>query len=392
MSLRDQAKQLSYAENLANRRLQFSEKDRDYQTSGDMLRMVENLPVMWLVADWDSGVILHTNSELSERMGLSIEDLCKMKFEDLFEIFSKGLILGFQQRILSQTRISIQDAVLKGSSRILLPVNLDAQLIFDEQGHPTSFSVVFHPLPPSNIPREDEQLFRQLQRSNEDLEQFAYITSHDLQEPLRMITSYLQLLEKRAAYKLNETDLEFLNFAVDGAIRMKELLDGILEYSRISTRGKPFEVISMKEILDQVKQNLNKVIIESDTQITYDALPVIYGDQRQITRLIQNLVSNSIKFSGNRSPRIEITWSETKSHYQFHFRDYGIGISSEYLERIFLIFQRLNHRKDYPGNGIGLAICRGIVRRHGGRIWAESHGDEGTSFCFTIGKKNYGGI
>jgi chemotaxis family two-component system sensor kinase Cph1 len=387
MSLRDQAKQLSYAENLANSEPQFSEKDRDYQNSGGMQNILGQLPVMWMLVNTDSGRILHANSELCEKLHITPSEFQTMKFEHVFAPQCHKLLVDFRERLTTQNRISCQEVMLNGNHHISLRVSMNAGLVFDDYGQASTFSVVFHPLPQVDSRRDVDQLSRKLQRSNEDLEQFAYITSHDLQEPLRMVTSYLQLLEKRAAFKLNETDLEFLNFAVDGAIRMKGLLDGILEYSRINTRGNAFEEVALEEILDQVKVNLRKAIIETETEIEYGSLPQIYADRAQITRLLQNLIGNSIKFSGQKSPRIEITFSESLTHYQFRFRDYGIGIGQEYLERIFLIFQRLNHRTAYPGNGIGLAICRGIVRRHGGRIWAESHEDEGTSFCFTLGKK-----
>lgn len=227
----------------------------------------------------------------------------------------------------------------------------------------------------------------ELTRSNKELELFAYITSHDLQEPLRMITSYLQLIEKRYKDNLDEDGKEFIAFAVEGAKRMQTLINDLLKYSRVDTKGKDFVPVDCNQVLSDTLDNLEIAIEESDACITNDKLPVVNGDKTQLRQLFQNLIGNAIKFRGEKSPKIHIGVESHSNHWKFFVKDNGIGIDPKYRERIFQVFQRLHGRKDYPGNGIGLAVCKKIVQRHGGKISLESNTDEGTTFFFTIDKK-----
>lgn len=227
------------------------------------------------------------------------------------------------------------------------------------------------------------QKTEELIRSNDELEQFAYAASHDLQEPLRMVTSYLELLETRYKDKLDQDANEFIGFAVDGSSRMRILIQSLLEYSRVN-RIKPFESINLNDLLKVVLQNLSGVIKEQNATVLYDELPVIHGDFILISQLFQNLIENAIKFKRDTSPRIFISGKKVNDEYLFSVKDNGIGIKSEYLDRIFVIFQRLNNKAKYPGTGMGLAICKKIVERHNGKIWAESEIDKGSTFYFTI--------
>ncbi len=241
----------------------------------------------------------------------------------------------------------------------------------------------------------------ELARSNAELEQFAYVASHDLQEPLRMVTSYLQLIERRYKDKLDHKGNEFIAYAVDGARRMQTLINDLLSYSRVSTRGQPFVTVDCNAVLKNALGNLKIAIQESSAVITHDALPTVIGDATQLTQLFQNLIGNAIKFRSELSPQVHIGVKETRemrensspsspsSHNEllFYVRDNGIGIESQYAERIFVIFQRLHARGKYPGTGIGLAICKKIVERHSGRIWVESEPGKGTIFYFTIPDK-----
>jgi len=239
---------------------------------------------------------------------------------------------------------------------------------------------------------------RQLLASNQELEQFAYVASHDLQEPLRMVASYLQLIEKRYKSKLDETASEFIGFAVDGANRMKQLIEGLLEYSRVQTRAKEFGPIDMERIINNVLTDLQVRIVERGAIITHDSLPKIIGDESQIRRLFQNLIGNSIKYCTNEKPIIHIsvegiggndkTLSDNnpEERWLFSVTDNGIGIDHQYSERIFQLFQRLHTRNEYPGTGLGLAVCKRIVERHGGRIWVESKVGEGSTFYFILDK------
>ncbi|MEH2187672.1 MAG: GAF domain-containing protein [Nostoc sp.] len=264
------------------------------------------------------------------------------------------------------------------------------------------------------------QQSQELARSNAELEQFAYVASHDLQEPLRMVTSYLQLLERRYKHQLDANADQFITYAVDGARRMQTLINDLLNYSRVSTRGQPFMLVDCSVVLEQAIANLQLAIADSRAFVTYDTLPQVMADATQLTQLFQNLIANAIKFCHNQQPRIHIGVAKgvgeaggaggaggageenttsspstlpvasrqspvaTQNEYLFWVRDNGIGLESQYAERIFIIFQRLHGRDRYPGTGIGLAICKKIIERHGGRIWVESKPGQGSTFYFTI--------
>jgi PAS domain S-box-containing protein len=235
--------------------------------------------------------------------------------------------------------------------------------------------------------RELDNANADLKRSNQELEQFAYVASHDLQEPLRMVSSYTQLLEKRYKDQLDQDAKDFIFFAVDGANRMQRLINDLLEYSRITSRAKPFTKIDLSVVLGQAVANLQKKIEETGTLIINDDLPFAYGDELQLVRVFQNILDNAMKFKGIDPPRINITSEIVDDKVQISIADNGIGIDKIYIERVFTIFQRLHNKIDYPGTGIGLAICKRTVERHGGKIWFESEPGKGTTFCFTINFK-----
>ncbi len=224
----------------------------------------------------------------------------------------------------------------------------------------------------------------ELERSNAELQQFAYVASHDLQEPLRMISSYVQLLQRRYRDRLDEDADDFIAFAVDGAKRMQRLINGLLQYSRVGTHGKPFESVNCQTILDKTLVNLQMLLTESGAQITHDPLPTLTADSTQLLQLFQNLIDNACKFRDDEPPRIHVSARSERDQWLFSVSDNGIGIEPEYAERIFIIFQRLHGREEFPGTGLGLAICKKIVERHGGRIWVEFGNNKGATFCFTI--------
>ena len=239
-----------------------------------------------------------------------------------------------------------------------------------------------------------------LQRSNAELEQFAYVASHDLQEPLRAVAGCVQVLQKRYGGKLDARADQFIEHAVDGAQRMQNLINDLRAYSRVGTHGKAFEAVSMEKTADWALQNLSECVKETGVAITRDALPEVWGDGGQLELVLQNLVSNAIKFRGETKPQIHIgydlrrveratgengqtEWSAEPQHV-FSVRDNGLGIEAQYFERIFVMFQRLHTRTEFPGTGIGLAICKKIVERHGGNIGVESVPAQGTTFWFSL--------
>jgi light-regulated signal transduction histidine kinase (bacteriophytochrome) len=208
----------------------------------------------------------------------------------------------------------------------------------------------------------------ELARSNAELEQFAYIASHDLQEPLRMVSSYVQLLAKRYQGKLDQDADDFIGYATDGAVRMQRLINDLLAYSRVGTRGKNFEEISLEDVLNQA----------------LEPLPAVYGDAGQLSQVFQNLIDNAMKFRRDETPRVHVSATIEKNECICMVKDNGIGIAPEFINKLFLLFQRLHTRKEYPGTGLGLAICKRIVERHGGRIWVESRPGAGSAFYFRI--------
>lgn len=229
-----------------------------------------------------------------------------------------------------------------------------------------------------------EQSVIELGRSNSDLQQFAYVASHDLQEPLRMVASYTQLLAKRYKGKLDTDADEFIAYAVDGANRMQRLIQDLLAYSRVNTQGQVFEPTPVEALVGYALDNLRSAVEESRAVVTHDPLPTVMADERQLLQLFQNLLSNALKFHGDQPPRVHVSAERRGSEWLFSVRDNGIGIDPQYAERIFVVFQRLHNIAEYPGTGIGLAICKKIVERHGGRIWMESQLGQGATFYFTL--------
>jgi PAS domain S-box-containing protein len=236
--------------------------------------------------------------------------------------------------------------------------------------------------------KSDEHLEKtvgELKRSNDELQQFAYVSSHDLQEPLRMVSSYTQLLAKRYKGRLDSNADEFIAFAVDGCDRMQGLIQDLLAYSRAGTNGKALHEVSSEDALKMALTNLRAAVEQSGAAVTHDSLPAIRADETQLTQVFQNLVGNAIKYRGVESPQVHVSASKNGGdEWIFSVRDNGLGIDPQYFDRIFILFQRLHGREEFEGTGIGLAICKKILERLGGRIWVESQPEKGSTFCFAL--------
>jgi PAS domain S-box-containing protein len=254
----------------------------------------------------------------------------------------------------------------------------------DEKGNLlSSCALVYNITDRKEVEQQMLQLTTDLKRSNQELEQFAYVASHDLQEPLRAVTSYTQLLAQRYQGNLDAKADKYINYVVDGASRMQQLINDLLAYSRLGTRAQEFEAADCNAAVQQSLSNLQIAIAETKAIITYESLPTVMADEFQLVQLFQNLIGNAIKFCQD-VPIIQIAAIMQDHEWLFSVRDHGIGIATEYADRIFIIFQRLHSRREYSGTGIGLAMCKRIVERHGGRIWVESQSGEGATFYFTI--------
>ncbi len=233
---------------------------------------------------------------------------------------------------------------------------------------------------------ETAKLLEDTQRSNAELQQFAYVASHDLQEPLRMVASYVQLLEMRYADQLDGAAREYIDFAVDGTVRMKALIDDLLAYSRVGRAERRPVMIELADVVDVACANLRAAIEESGATIIHEQMPTIVADHGQLVQVLQNLLGNALKFRGDVPPEIHVGGREESTRWVLWVRDNGIGIDPDHTERIFTVFQRLHARDEYEGTGIGLAVCRRVVERHGGEVWVESREGFGATFFFSIAK------
>ena len=229
-----------------------------------------------------------------------------------------------------------------------------------------------------------KQAEEELRRSNEELERFAYVASHDLQEPLRTVASYVQLLSRRYRDRLDADAVDFIDFAVGGVRRMQHLIEDLLAFSRVGTRGAPLAPTNLQAVFEGTLASLHAALQESNATVTADPLPMVVADASQMAQLLTNLIGNALKFRGDSPPRVQVGAQHTGRMWTISVQDNGIGIGPEYFERIFVIFQRLHSREEYAGTGVGLAICKKIVERHGGRIWVESAPGQGARFSFTL--------
>ena len=357
--------------------------------------LVDTLPINILRKDL-RGRVTYGNRGYCERMGRPLSALLGKTDYDLFPKEHADKYLTDDEKVIRSGKMFEDIEEHRTSEGEKLYVHVLKAPVRDAKGEVVGTQVIFWDVTARKLAEEAlEKTAAELARSNKELEQFAYVASHDLQEPLRMITSYTQLIAKRYKDQLDTDAKEFMHFAVDGAMRMQKLIQGLLEYSRVGTRGKPFAQTQCGEILQAALANLKLAIEESGATVTHDPLPEVMSDPVQLTQLFQNLIGNALKFRGPDAPKIHLgverkaradaaSLNVPPYEWVFCVRDNGIGIEPQYFERIFVIFQRLHTQDKYPGTGIGLAICKKIVERHGGRIWLQSKPGEGTSFYFAL--------
>lgn len=362
------------------------ERTAELQVSeGKYRSLSENSPDLIMMIDIANKYV-YSNPQTNALFGFKEEDAEGKPYSELFGPVFSEFVKG------SLLRVKLNNKIIRGEAEIEVWGEkrwLDTQFvpIMDDTGNLALYLLISRDI--TNNKLAEKQILKlneNLQRSNEDLERFAYIASHDLQEPLRMVASYLQLLERRYKPKLDSDAIEFIDYAVDGATRMKTLIQDLLSYSRVSTRGKEFEPVDVQTVIDKVLKDLELAVNENHATITVDPMPTLSIDDIQFHQLILNLVSNAIKFRGDPDPVIHIGAVEKEEEWEFSVKDNGIGIDPQYFDRIFLIFQRLHTRDKYSGTGIGLSVSKRIVERHGGKIRVESSKGNGANFIFTIPK------
>jgi PAS domain S-box-containing protein len=338
-------------------------------------------PLVTISAD---GKITDVNEASVQATGLRREQLIDTDFSDYFSEPEKARE-GYR-RVFSAGSVRDYPLAIRHASGRVTDVRYNASVYRDAQGQVLGVLAAARDITERKR-AEDEmrKLVEDLARSNQELEQFAYVASHDLQEPLRMVSSYTQLLAQRYGDKLDQDGHEFIRYAVDGANRMQGLIQDLLAYSRITTRGSTFGPLDLHQALGEAIANIQTAINQSAAVVTNGALPTVNADRTQLVQIFQNLVGNAIKFrKEDESPRVHVSAERAGGEWIISIQDNGIGIDPQYFKRLFVIFQRLHGRQEYPGTGIGLAICKRIVTGHGGRIWVESAPGAGATFRFTM--------
>ncbi|HUS39543.1 MAG TPA: ATP-binding protein [Pirellulales bacterium] len=351
---------------------------------GLLQSVVDNIPDGMVVAD-EAGHFLVFNRAAEKMIGIGATDAAPPEWSDRYGLFlpdgqtlcpqeNLPLVRALRGEVVHDAELIVRNAEV--AKDVVLSVN--ATPFSDQAGKILGGIAIFRDI--TEQKRTEQALFR----SNADLEQFAYVVSHDLQEPLRAISGFCGLLHAQYEDKLDNRALEYISFAVDGAARMQQLLVDLLEYSRVSHEATERCTVDWCHVFEKAKSNLKRAIEESKATVTADGLPANIFTEWQAIQLLQNLIGNAIKYRAERTPEVHVAAESRNGEWLFSVRDNGIGFDVQYASSIFTIFKRLNVRSDYPGTGVGLAICKRIVERHGGRIWAESEPGSGSTFYFTI--------
>ncbi|MGE5432980.1 MAG: sensor histidine kinase [Syntrophomonadaceae bacterium] len=358
-------------------------RDKAELNAEKYLELYDFAPSGYLTLDRE-GIISELNFSSAKILGMERSRLIGRNFKFFISAESKPVFDEFFNKVFESNAKAVCELMLQTDGDTSIFVYIEGK--DSENGQKCSLTMI--DITDRRIVEESlKQTLAALERSNSDLQQFAYAASHDLQEPLRMITNYIKLLEKKLAGTLDDQTSKYLEFIIDGAKRMQGLIHGLLLFSRISTQPKEFKSIDLNNIIADVLKDLELIINESGAEINVSKLPGINAEPTQMHQLFQNLIANAIKFRGETNPVISINAERKGSSLIFCVRDNGIGINPEYFERIFMIFQRLHEREKYSGNGIGLSLCKKIVENHGGRMWVESEEGKGAAFYFTFPEK-----
>jgi PAS domain S-box-containing protein len=329
-----------------------------------------------------TGALIYANDEACRAKGYTRQELMTITLQRMVTPEYADLVQQRTAQVLRDGAAVFESAHLCKDGSVL-PVEVHATVIRDD-GRDYVLSVARDITRRKQAEKQLQQTLAELRRSNRDLEQFAYVASHDLQEPLRMISSFTSLLERRFHGQMGQEADEFIDYIVDGSSRLQRLINDLLAYSRVDRRGRPFAETDCGAVLQMAISNLRLAIEEAGARITHTPLPRVVGDTSQLVLLFQNLLSNAIKYHGEQAPLVSVACERQGQDHLITVRDNGIGIGPRYHDRIFLIFQRLHPRGHYSGTGIGLALCKRIVERHGGRIWVESEEGRGAAFIFTL--------
>ncbi len=355
---------------------------------GETARMLLDLPVGVLMLLDEDQRIQYANARIERFLGYAPAEVEGRELVELFEPGDRSRIMTLLQEHLPGDKTVSGEFRGRRKDGTMVPMQVVAQsaVVSGMRGSKVSGVYLRDFAERERLVEALASRAAQLARSNRELEQFSYIASHDLQEPLRMVGSYTQLLEQRYGPQLDDDAREFLRYAREGATRMRELIDALLSYSRIDTRAEPFQRVAADDVLNVAVSNLRGALVQSGAVLHRTPLPIVEVDRIQLGQVFQNLIGNAVKFHGPKPPQIWIGAERRGAEWLFTVRDDGIGIPPEYQERIFIIFQRLHTREEYPGTGIGLAVCKKVVERHGGKLWVESSGvpGEGTTFLFTL--------
>ncbi len=337
-----------------------------------------------------SGRFMKVNRRLCEILGYGEQELIGRPVKEISHPEDRNLTDSQRMRVRSGEKPSVrfEKRYIRNSGAIVW-VDLSVALACDASGVPQYEIALFDDITERKKAEAAlREAHEELKRSNAELEQFAYVASHDLQEPLRMVSSYTQLLMRRYGDKLDGDAKEFTAFIVDGATRMKQLIEDLLAYSRVGTRDKNFKPVGAESPLERALANLRAALQDSGATVTRDKLPTVHCDEVQLAQLFQNLIGNALKFrKPDAAPAVHVGAADHGEEWEFTVRDNGIGIEPQYFERIFMVFQRLHNKGEYPGTGIGLAIVKKVVERHGGRIWVQSQPGSGATFHFTMPKE-----